>query len=143
MPFSRVHTAMFLLVAITLQWPWNCFAGKEERAIRKIGKRLEKIHAISYQLSLHPNEKTMLINSANKIYRELTIIQKHYPSVSDTAPIKEPLQKFLSRWNNAELIAGSLSDGEQKFMADVTAFYLRGLVERKKEGKTIFPMFKP
>lgn len=143
MPFSRTNTVMFLLVAITIQWPWNCFAGKEERVIRKIGKRLEKIHAFSYQLSLLPNEKTKLITSANKIFRQLTVIQKYYPIISDTAPIKEPLQTFLSRWNSTELIAGSLSDGEQKFMADVTAFYLRGLVERKKEGKTIFPMFKP
>lgn len=103
----------------------------------------DRIHAISYHQSLHPNDKDVISISAEKMFQEVTGIQQLLPGISDTAAIREPLQLFLSKWNNPEQIRGSLSDGNQKFMADVTAFYLRGLVQRKGEGKTLFPLFRP
>ena len=65
------------------------------------------------------------------------------PRLSDTAALKIPLQEFLSKWSNRDKILTSLLKNDQTFMADVTGFYLRGLVTRKKGHKTLFPVYHP
>lgn len=70
-------------------------------------------------------------------------IQRAAEAVPDSAAIHERLQRFLSVWTSAERIRASLADGRQAFMAEVTGFYLHGLVERRSEGRTLFHLFRP
>ncbi|MFN8343710.1 MAG: hypothetical protein U0X91_01825 [Spirosomataceae bacterium] len=81
--------------------------------------------------------------AAMDMYREVTAIRQQYAAISDTAPLKIPLGRFLDRWNKQEVIRASLLDGKQEFLAEANSFYLRGLVKRQEESKTLFPLFRP
>lgn len=132
------HYTLFML-AILFFWPLSCFANKDVRLVKKISRRFEKIHDIDYELSLRRISNT---DATSKFYREVNKIAHYFDSVSDTATIKIPLKEFLEQWSHIERISASIQESDQKFMADVTSFYLRGLVRRRGSSKTLFPVYK-
>ncbi|WP_428653885.1 hypothetical protein [Runella sp.] len=81
--------------------------------------------------------------AANNIYKEVKSISKLDKFISDTAAIKMPLKQFLDKWNTQDLIKSSVLNGKQEFMADANSFYMQGLVKRRGESKTLFPIFRP
>lgn len=128
--------AMFVLMV----WPFDLFAGGEARAIKQVGRLMDKIHRIDDACQL---KKTTEADAAAAMFVEVEKIRKLAANISDTAAIKQPLEQFLSTWTSAALIQASIADGRQVFMADVTGFYLRGLVEHREGSRTLFPMFRP
>lgn len=129
-----------MVFSLTFQWPFLSFAGKEVRAIKKVGRHFEKIHKINDQYSLM---RSGADRAAMDMHKEVKSIQKWYPAISDTAAIKVPLKQFLEQWSTQELIRASLLDGRQEFLAEANSFYLRGFVKRRQEFKTLFPLFRP
>jgi hypothetical protein len=121
-------------------FPPGCLGSKQDRAIAKVGKHLERIHEAQYSYSL---QKTSSAETAAHMHKEMEGIRRQYEAITDTAAIKEPLRTFLGQWTTVEGIEASLNDGEQAFMSAVTGFYMRGLVERKEGGKTVFPARRP
>ena len=73
------------------------------------------------------------------MHKEVEGIRKQYDAITDTAAIKEPLRVFLELWDTAEQIEASPLDGKQVFMSAVTGFYMRGSVQLKEGGTTVFP----
>lgn len=136
------HGGAVLMITMTMFafWPLGCSGNKESRAIAKVGRHLERIHDVSYAYSL---KKTTANAAAASMHKEVDGIRKRFVSISDTAAIKEPLTAFLARWTTPASIEASLLDGRSEFMAQVTAFYMRGLVERREGGRTLFPARRP
>lgn len=130
--------AMFVLMAVL--WPFSCFANKESRAIKQVGRHMDRIHDIDHACSL---QKMSAADAAIAMFAQVQAIRKVSASIPDSAALKEPLQRFLNTWTSAALIEASIRDGRQFFMADVTGFYLQGLVPRRDGSKTLFPIYKP
>jgi len=121
-------------------FPLGCLGNKQDRAIAKVGKHMQRIHDAQYTWSLR---KATSAETAARMHNEVEGIRKQYDAITDTAAIKEALRSFLERWATAEQIEASLLDGKQDFMSAVTGFYMRGLVKRKEGGKTVFPARRP
>lgn len=136
---SQIRPFALMILLNLLAWPFFSFANKDARMVKKVGRRFEKIHATDYAYSLR---KISDSEAAEKFYTEIKKIEKIYHSISDTAAIQIPLKSFLDKWHTLEVIHDSILNGDQKFMADVTAFYLQGLVRRREGTKTLFPAYK-
>lgn len=131
---------MFLGVMMVLTWPLGCFVSKETKAITRVGRHMERTHEIDRE---HNYRKITAADAAGAMYAKVEAIRKASAAISDTAAIKEPLVRFLGTWTSAALIRGSVEDGRMAFMAEVTSCYMKGLVERHKESKLLFPIYKP
>lgn len=128
--------AMLLLSIL----PLGCLGSKQDRAIAKVGRHMERIHDAHYTWSLRKATST---ETAARMHKEVEGIRRQFVVIADTAAIKEPLREFLEQWGEAGRIEASLLDGEVRFMTAVTAFYMRGLVQRRDGGKTLFPARRP
>ena len=133
---STMTGMSMLLLSI---FPLGCLGSKQDRAIAKVGKHMERIHDAQYTWSLRKATST---ETAARMQKEVEGMRNKYDVIADTAAIKEPLRVFLEKWTTAEQVEASLLDGEQEFMSEVTGFYMRGLVQRK-EGRTLFPARRP
>ena len=137
--FGRPLIGVLSMVLLSI-FPLGCFGSEQDRAIAKVGKHMQRIHDAQYTYSLR---KTTSTETAARMHREVEGIRKQFDAIADTAAIKEPLRVFLEQWTSAERIGSSLQDGQHDFMSAVTGFYLRGLVQRKEGGKTLFPARRP
>lgn len=139
---SRYYLISVLLTfaVMALLWPLDCFASKEAKAIKRIGRHLERIDAIDRRCRL---KNSSTAHAAVALFAEVEAMQKAALMISDTAKIKAPLDRFFSTWTSAVRIQASMDDGRERFMADATGFYLQGLVERREGWKTLFPFFRP
>jgi hypothetical protein len=137
---TRKPTYGRLALLLLAVWPLGCLGSKQDRAIAKVGRHLERIHDADYRFSLH---RMTAPDAAVRMYKEVEAIRKQFPAITDTAAIKEPLRAFLEKWNAPELIEASIKDDRQEFMAQVTGFYLSGTVKRREGGRTLFPFMKP
>lgn len=137
--FGRPTITAFAMLLLSI-FPIGCLGSKQDRAIAKVGKHIQRIHDAQYAFSLR---KASATETAARMHKEVEGIRKQYDAIADTAAIKEPLRVFLEQWTSTERIGASLQDGQQGFMSAVTGFYLRGLVERKEDGKTLFPARRP
>lgn len=136
-----IKPALSIMTLLLLSFfPLGCLGSKQDRAIAKVGKHMQRIHDAQYTYSLLKATST---ETAVRMHKEVEGMRKQYDAITDTAAIKEPLRSFLERWAAAEQIEASLLDGKQDFMSAVTAFYMRGLVQRKEGGKTVFPARRP
>lgn len=134
------RTALRTFVLIAIMWPLGCFASKEAKAIKRIGRCMERIHAIDRD---HSSQKIAEAEAATRMYAQVDAIRKAALAIPDSALITAPLKDFLAKWNSVGSIQASIADGRQLFMADVTGFYLRGLVERRDGSRTLFPIHRP
>lgn len=141
--FRLMSKPCFLMMTLTifgfLNFQGNCFSNSNARVIDKIGRHFDKIKDIDWQLSLN---KTEPLPASEKMMEQVAALQKLNLKVSENEPIKVALNEFLTKWATREFIYQSLINNDQKFMADVTSFYLRGLVKYKKGWKTLFPFFR-
>lgn len=135
-----VLPAVLMFVLMATVWPLGCFASKEAKAIKQIGRCMDRIHTIDRDRNL---QKITAVNAAAAMYAEVEAIRKASLSIPDTAAIKAPLRQFLGTWTSPAVIQASIEDGRQLFMADVTGFYLQGLVEHRDGSRTLFPIYRP
>jgi len=112
----------------------------EGKITDKVGHHLEKIKDIEYKRSL---KKIGTELAAKKIMLHMKDIEKLQSKISDQEPIKDLLTAFINKWNTENKILESLRDGNQHFMIEVNAFFIRGFVRAKEGWKTLFPMFRP
>ena len=124
---------------ISLSSITGCSAG-EGKLTARVGHHLEKIKDIEYKRSL---KKIDNILAAKKIMLHMKDIEKLQKRISEQEPIKELLTSFTNKWNTENKILESLRDGNQQFMSEVNAFFIRGFVRAKEGWKTLYPIFKP
>jgi hypothetical protein len=117
----------------------GCFA-RAGKPIEKVGHHLQKIKDIDYKRSLKKLDATL---TTKKIMPHMVEINQLNKKISDNEPVKEFLNSFIEKWNAEDKILTSLKEGNQQFMSEVNAFFIRGYVKYKEGWKTLFPIFKP
>lgn len=135
--FKKLTILAMCLISLSSIFGCSAYFGKP---IDKVGHHLQKIKDIDYKLSLKKIDAALAAQKIISHVKEIDILHK---KISESEPIKELLTSFLYKWNTEDKILASLSDGNQQFMSEVTAFFLRGHVKHKDGWKTLFPIFKP